>query len=428
VNIPPATIQTAPQASSAQSIGSGKDGAENGAIGFAQALFAAGLSDAATSVPTPITANSSLSTGSKGPAKNTKQPASKEPPKDGTKKNLTVPVTTALQATLSPPLRLLPFSRETENHEASTSAAKDTAAPAEASTANPTADARSRAEKTPAAPGGGANADSAREVSKAPAQENQSAAPSGDLTFAAKVQPAAAPSADPAVSPKTVQHELTVAEQAKKAADKDAADPAVVQPIAAGADASLSAQGQHGQLGQYTAPEAASAPPAAASQPAAPAAPMKAAEPTVPEAQPKATTPLKDISLQVAQQGNQKVEVRMVQQSGELRVAVRTGDSDLAHGLQQGLSDLVGRLQENGFRAEAWRPGGAAVQAGPVPEARTSSSNPQNGDSQSNSSGSHQQQGERRQNQSQRPAWVEELENTIAGGAKSQGVSYGIGS
>ena len=78
-----------------------------------------------------------------------------------------------------------------------------------------------------------------------------------------------------------------------------------------------------------------------------------------PKSQPKpATVPLKDISLQVAQPGAQKVEVRVVQQSGELRVAVRTGDSDLAHGLQQGLSDLVGRLQENGFRAEAWRPGG----------------------------------------------------------------------
>jgi hypothetical protein len=148
-----------------------------------------------------------------------------------------------------------------------------------------------------------------------------------------------------------------------------------------------------------------------------------------PEVQPKsAAVPLKDISLQVAQPGAQKVEVRVVQQSGELRVAVRTGDSDLAHGLQQGLSDLVGRLQEDGFRAEAWRPG-STVASTPVLESRTNSGASQNGDGQSYSGGSHQRgEGERRQGQFQRPGWVEELENSTGGGEQSQGASYGIGS
>jgi hypothetical protein len=122
------------------------------------------------------------------------------------------------------------------------------------------------------------------------------------------------------------------------------------------------------------------------------------------------------------------VEVRVVQQSGELRVAVRTGDSDLAHGLQQGLSDLVGRLQEPGFRAEAWHPGGSAVQSTPVVESRTNSSGSRNGDSQGNSGGSRQQEGERRESQPRRPGWVEELDHGIASGEQSQGASYGIGS
>jgi hypothetical protein len=149
----------------------------------------------------------------------------------------------------------------------------------------------------------------------------------------------------------------------------------------------------------------------------------------VPQTQPKsATVPLRDISLQVAQSGAQKVEIRVVQQSGELRVAVRTGDSDLAHGLQQGLSDLVGRLQETGFRAEAWRPGGSTVQSTPVLESRTSHGASPNGDSQSYSGGSRQQEGERRQNQPQRPGWVEELDSSITSGDQPQGASYGNGS
>lgn len=149
----------------------------------------------------------------------------------------------------------------------------------------------------------------------------------------------------------------------------------------------------------------------------------------VPQIQPKpATVPMRDISLQVAQPGDQKVEVRLVQQSGELRVSVHTGDSDLAHGLQQGLSDLVGRLQETGFRAEAWRPGGSVIQSGPVSENQTNPGDSSKGQSQSYSGGSEQQPDKRHQDHSQRPAWVEELENSIAGGEQSQGATYGIGS
>jgi hypothetical protein len=146
------------------------------------------------------------------------------------------------------------------------------------------------------------------------------------------------------------------------------------------------------------------------------------------EARPKAASaPLKDISIQVAQPGTQKVEVRVVQQSGELRVAVRTGDSDLAHGLQQNLSDLVGRLQETGFRAEGWRPGGTSVQSPAGLDTRASAGTSRNGDQQSFSGSSQGQEGERQQSRAQRPAWLEELEASINGNEKSQGATYGIG-
>ena len=190
--------------------------------------------------------------------------------------------------------------------------------------------------------------------------------------------------------------------------------------MASGAGASLTSYG-HSPAN----PEMPSPAPAAPSTPSTPASPVEAK--TIESPAKPAAVPLKDISLQVAQPGDQKVEVRVVQQSGELRVAVRTGDSELAHGLQQGLSELVGRLQETGYRAEAWRPGGPAMQSGPVFESRSSPGGSQKGDSQSYSSGSQQQPGERRQNQPQRPGWVEELENSIAGGTQSQGATYGIG-
>jgi hypothetical protein len=138
---------------------------------------------------------------------------------------------------------------------------------------------------------------------------------------------------------------------------------------------------------------------------------------------------LQDISLQVGQAGAPKVEIHLVQHSGELQVAVRTGDADLSHGLQQGLPDLVGRLQENGFRAEAWRPGGTDSHPATVIETKSSSGSSASGnsqqDSQSGTSGSRQQSGQKQQNPSRRPAWVDELEARM-NNQHSIGESYGI--
>ena len=240
------------------------------------------------------------------------------------------------------------------------------------------------------------------------------------MAFAARVQPVPAATATAPASPQPAQNDIAAPPQAysKKTAENDAPAPTVVAPIAAGAGASLASYGQASE--NQPGPSLPTAQPSVS----APPSPVD-----IPQTQPKPpSTPVNDISLQVTQPGAQKVEVRIVQQAGEVRVAVHTSDSDLAHGLQQGLSDLVGRLQETGLRAEAWHPGGTTVQSTPVNETRASTAGSQNGDSQGHSGGSSQQEGERRQNGSARPGWVKELDSSIASGEQSQGASYGIGS
>ena len=251
------------------------------------------------------------------------------------------------------------------------------------------------------------------------AQQNPPVAADGELAFAARVHPAPADGSTVAPPQRPLQPETQFAPQAaERKSDSDSNAAPAIPAIAASAGAAASSYG-------HTAPELAMAP-QQAKAPAAPSGPVEARPVAPAESKPAPASPLKNISLQVAQPGAQRVEVRVVQQSGEVRVAVRTGDSDLAHGLQQGLSDLVGRLQENGFRAEAWRPAGSIAQ--PAQVLQSHSSGTSHGDNSSSySGGSAQQQGERRQNHSPRPGWVEQLESTIAG-EPSQGASYGIGS
>ena len=364
--------QATPQASLVRPSAYDRTGEGFAATGFAQAMLVAG--------------------GSRRNAKDTRQQ-----PKEQDKRAVPAPIAISMPTPLAPPLP--------DGEDARANAAEspeDTAEPGVNQSAN---------------------ADSAPEVSNPPAPANPPLAPDVEMAFAVRVQPAAPAGAEPGASPLPLQRETAASAQPlpKKTSENSTADQTVVQPMAASTGSFL---GSHGQ--SFAQAEAAAPPSAAA---VAPVAPSKPVEAKVLETPPKpAAVPLKDISLQVAQSGNQGVEVRLTQQSGELRVAVRTADSELAHGLQQGLSDLVGRLQENGSRAEAWRPGGPVVQSGPVLESRSSPGGSQKDDSQSHSGGSPQQQDGRRQSHSQRPAWVEELESSITGGEQSQGATYGIGS
>ena len=70
----------------------------------------------------------------------------------------------------------------------------------------------------------------------------------------------------------------------------------------------------------------------------------------------------REVSLHLAD-GESSVDIRMAEHAGEIRVTVHTPDRDLANSLRADLPDLVGKLRQNGFQAEVWRPtGGQAVQ------------------------------------------------------------------
>jgi hypothetical protein len=133
----------------------------------------------------------------------------------------------------------------------------------------------------------------------------------------------------------------------------------------------------------------------------------------------KPAGPLKELSIQIGQMQNDKVELRVVERSGELQVAVRAANPDLAQGLRQGLPDLVDRLEQNGFRAEAWRPGATTTTVQGAGETRQRPMQFQHDQSQPQSQSGGQQQGrqQNRPNQSYRPQWVRELEGNLSGGS-----------
>jgi hypothetical protein len=134
----------------------------------------------------------------------------------------------------------------------------------------------------------------------------------------------------------------------------------------------------------------------------------------------KVVEPLRNLSIQVGQANQEKVELRVTERAGEVHVAVRTADVDLQNGLRQSLPELVHRLEGQGYRADAWRPAGVVSAATPVTEARQSSPDFQRGDSQSQQGWSQQERGQHDHNHSQRPQWVEELEGNLAGDGNRQ--------
>jgi hypothetical protein len=124
---------------------------------------------------------------------------------------------------------------------------------------------------------------------------------------------------------------------------------------------------------------------------------------------------VRDISLKLTNNDQSSVQVHLSERAGELHVSVRTPDAGLTRGLREGLSDLVGRLEESGYRAETWRPSDSASTA--QDQGRENPS--QQHSSQQNAGGSgadsRQQQNPRDQQQpgAQTPEWVGELESSL---------------
>jgi hypothetical protein len=129
-----------------------------------------------------------------------------------------------------------------------------------------------------------------------------------------------------------------------------------------------------------------------------------------------------DISLKLTNKDQSSVQVRLSERAGELHVSVRTPDAGLTRGLREGLSDLVGRLEQSGYRADTWRP---ADNASTAQDQGRENPSQQHSSQQQNAGGSgtdsRQQQNPRDQQQpgAQTPQWVGELESSLERGNSS---------
>jgi hypothetical protein len=232
--------------------------------------------------------------------------------------------------------------------------------------------------------------------------------PTQEMAFAARVQPAQ--SSDRSTLPAEMASASAVASANKRI-------------VPAAGDAEAAPAETHAVLTAITAAIERDTQPAPASAPAAQGASIAhqteaAASPAESVAKPPA--PLRNISLQVNQPGNEPVDVRVVQQGSEVRVSVHSGDGSLNSGLRQGLSELQSRLEETGYRSEMWRPGVSIAPVTAAPSAQASTNQSRGGDGQPQQGGSQQESGRRNPNQSNQPRWVEELESSL-GGEKSSG-------
>ncbi len=127
---------------------------------------------------------------------------------------------------------------------------------------------------------------------------------------------------------------------------------------------------------------------------------------------------VRDVSLRVNPAGQERVEVRLVERDGEVRVAVHAADADLRRGLNAGLTDLMGLLEGSGYRAETWRPPEAGFEQQHSSGQRQA---PQDG------SAGEQGHGRRHQQHSQsRPEWIDEMENGFraAGSDSERSISW----
>ena len=75
----------------------------------------------------------------------------------------------------------------------------------------------------------------------------------------------------------------------------------------------------------------------------------------------------RQISLKIAGPDSTNIAVQLKEHAGKIQIAVRSGDPQLNRSLQSDLGTLVNRLENQGFKTEAWVPAarhGAVAQAG----------------------------------------------------------------
>jgi len=106
----------------------------------------------------------------------------------------------------------------------------------------------------------------------------------------------------------------------------------------------------------------------------------------------------REISLKLVSPDATKVDVQFRERAGNVQVTVRTADSELAKSMQTELGSLVNRLENRGFKAEAFVP---AVTHGTTPTAKAGQS--EGGHSQKDNSGSSEQKQQRQEQNNSNP-------------------------
>jgi len=152
-----------------------------------------------------------------------------------------------------------------------------------------------------------------------------------------------------------------------------------------------------------------------AARPETVSTPAEPAESRVAEVEPQTpatsnNAPVRDVRMQLTGSENQRVDVRVMDRGGELRVSVRADDPALVRSLRDNMDDLSTRLDQAHFRSEVWAPRAEAISR--------SNSADTNGRTLSNGNEFSGQDGQgKRQNgrQNQQPAWMDDFEESTAG-------------
>lgn len=150
-------------------------------------------------------------------------------------------------------------------------------------------------------------------------------------------------------------------------------------------------------------------PPEAGSSPAAAASPRSglpevtvAPEQSTPAA--ASREPVREIAVRLSGE-NENVEIRMAEQSGEIRLSVHAADAELRQALQDNLPELVQGLEERGFAAEAWRAGEGSLRSDTGEHG--GGEQPQGG----GQGGAHQDG--RRHRRNPQPEWLDEIARSL---------------
>ncbi len=172
--------------------------------------------------------------------------------------------------------------------------------------------------------------------------------------------------------------------------------------------------------------------PAASLQPATEArgnAPQAAAPTAAPSPPPSSEPPrepaVRELSLAVSGPSVNgrpagQVSLRVVERGGEVQVAVRTTDPQLAGDLRQNLPDLVSELSGRGYRAETWQPlASSGADSSTLPRATSTAADSSAGQSYSDQTGGgsrnggspagQQQQQQRHGQDPNQPSWLQAL-------------------